>query len=244
MRRALAWPLGALGRPTRAVLGAAAAHGWDAFFLDARPSSPEVVPVANPLFEVAAMVGAGDGSLGELGIGLCSPMPVDLHPLRLAEELGVLDLMTGGGFEWVVPFDRARAFAERLEIVVRAGRGEPFAYDGAEFSFGELRVVPAPLGEHRPRIWLEGASRQPAAPSSPEVGRLVSVDGPGIAAREALEGQAAALAVQSRFDPARPDELAGLCAMAEERGAALLVVRLADADPRCLADAARALGLG
>ncbi|MFJ4754740.1 LLM class flavin-dependent oxidoreductase [Streptomyces sp. NPDC088763] len=96
-----------------------------------------------------------------------------LHdPLRLAEEIAVLDLLSGGrlvtvagigyrpeeyamfGVEWK---RRGRLQDELLETLVRAWTGEPFAYRGRT-----VRVTPRPLSEPHPLLLVGGSSKAAA----------------------------------------------------------------------------------
>jgi alkanesulfonate monooxygenase SsuD/methylene tetrahydromethanopterin reductase-like flavin-dependent oxidoreductase (luciferase family) len=96
-----------------------------------------------------------------------------LHdPIRLAEDLAVLDLVSGGR---VVPVlaggyvepefrsfgkrlsDRARVMEEIVPFLERAWTGEPFEYQGRT-----LRVTPRPVQRPRPPIFM-GAASAPAA---------------------------------------------------------------------------------
>lgn len=95
---------------------------------------------------------------------------VPLHdPIRLAEELAVLDVLSGGRVSYVVavgyrPEEYAmfgRAFAERgrrleqcLAVLRRAWTGEPFAYEGRP-----VRVTPTPASPGGPTLWMGGNSR-------------------------------------------------------------------------------------
>ncbi|MDI9830938.1 LLM class flavin-dependent oxidoreductase [Streptomyces sp. KAU_LT] len=97
-----------------------------------------------------------------------------LHdPLRLAEEIAVLDLLSGGGrlvtvagigyrpeeyamsdVEWK---RRGRLQDELLETLLRAWTGEPFAYRGRT-----VRVTPRPLTEPHPPLLVGGSSKAAA----------------------------------------------------------------------------------
>jgi probable F420-dependent oxidoreductase len=95
------------------------------------------------------------------------------HPLRIAEEAAVVDLISGGrltlgvavGYR-KVEFDalgidyetRGRRFRESLEILVRAWSGEPFSYEGEIFSIPEVVVQPRPSQRPHPPLWLGGTS--------------------------------------------------------------------------------------
>lgn len=93
------------------------------------------------------------------------------NPLKLAEDLAVLDIVSGGRvtvvfgagyarheFEMfgVDPAHRGRLIEEGIAAVKQAWTGEPFLYQGRK-----ARVMPTPVQQPRPPIWLGGSS--PAA---------------------------------------------------------------------------------
>lgn len=99
------------------------------------------------------------------------------HPLEIAEQVAVLDVLTGGrvtiGFgSGASPneFDafgadhseRHAIFAEALAVILRAWSGEPFTHQGPRYSIPEIRVVPRPLQPIGQLAWL-GASSPPTA---------------------------------------------------------------------------------
>jgi alkanesulfonate monooxygenase SsuD/methylene tetrahydromethanopterin reductase-like flavin-dependent oxidoreductase (luciferase family) len=82
------------------------------------------------------------------------------HPLRFVERVALLDHVTAGrvdvgvgrGYQFPqygvfgVPIDETRAiFEEALDVVLRAWRGEEFAYQGRHFTIPTVRLWPAPL---------------------------------------------------------------------------------------------------
>ncbi len=91
------------------------------------------------------------------------------HPLRVAEDIALTDHLTGGRLEvgvargyqpfefrrFGLTFDQARARTdESLEILLRALSGEAFEWSSEQFEIPETTVVPAPLQQPRPPIWL------------------------------------------------------------------------------------------
>ena len=96
-----------------------------------------------------------------------------LHdPLRLAEDLAMLDVISGGRIVPVVSggyvAEEFAAFgaklserAERMEAIVplldRAWSGEPFEHNGTT-----VRVTPVPVQRPRPPIWMGGSSEAAA----------------------------------------------------------------------------------
>lgn len=95
---------------------------------------------------------------------------VPLHdPLRLAEDIAVLDLASGGRFSFVAGIGyrpseyaahgkdwsrRGELMDESLDVMLKAWTGEPFAYRGTE-----VRVTPRPLTQPHPPLMVGGTAR-------------------------------------------------------------------------------------
>jgi len=92
-----------------------------------------------------------------------------LHdPLRLAQELAMLDCLTNGrlisGFARGIPREyqvhnvplaesRAR-FEEAFEIITRCWSEEIFSYSGKFWSYQDVAIWPRPVQQPRPPIWI------------------------------------------------------------------------------------------
>src|SRR5689334_17961066 len=92
-----------------------------------------------------------------------------LHePLRLAEELAMLDCMSGGrlisGFARGIPREyqvhnvplpdsRAR-FEEAFEILLGAWQDEVFSYSGRFWQYEDVALWPRPLQQPHPPVWM------------------------------------------------------------------------------------------
>ena len=92
-----------------------------------------------------------------------------LHePLRLAEELAMLDCLSNGrlisGFARGIPREyqvhnvplaesRAR-FEEAFEIVTRAWTEDIFSYEGKFWSYKDVAIWPRPVQQPHPEIWI------------------------------------------------------------------------------------------
>jgi alkanesulfonate monooxygenase SsuD/methylene tetrahydromethanopterin reductase-like flavin-dependent oxidoreductase (luciferase family) len=92
---------------------------------------------------------------------------VPLHdPLRIAEDIAVLDLASGGRFSFVAGIgyrpseyaahgkswaDRGRLMDEAIDAMLKAWTGEPFEYRGTT-----VRVTPMPLTEPHPALMIGG----------------------------------------------------------------------------------------
>jgi alkanesulfonate monooxygenase SsuD/methylene tetrahydromethanopterin reductase-like flavin-dependent oxidoreductase (luciferase family) len=93
-------------------------------------------------------------------------------PMRLAEECGMLDILTGGrlnvGLGRGVPkddmkhrLDRETAqarFEEGIEILMRAWSGETFSYSGKAWGYEEISCRPQPLQKPHPPIYYGATS--------------------------------------------------------------------------------------
>jgi probable F420-dependent oxidoreductase len=99
------------------------------------------------------------------------------HPLRLAEDLAVVDQLSGGRLDvGLAPGYKPGEFAtlaipkaergsrtdETIEILKLAWQGEPFSYTGQHFQFDNAVVTPPPVQQPGPPIWIGGSSRASA----------------------------------------------------------------------------------
>jgi alkanesulfonate monooxygenase SsuD/methylene tetrahydromethanopterin reductase-like flavin-dependent oxidoreductase (luciferase family) len=97
-----------------------------------------------------------------------------VHPLRLAEDLGILDQLSGGRMELGIGLGYAvhefRAFGvpirrrvslteEGIEILRLAWTGERFSYYGRRYQFDDVLVTPQPVQAGGPPLWLASSSR-------------------------------------------------------------------------------------
>jgi probable F420-dependent oxidoreductase len=95
-------------------------------------------------------------------------LPLD-HPLDVAEEVATVDQISGGRvflgaglgyrrYEYdalELPYHRRGSrMSECLEIVQKAWTEDRFSYHGEHFDFDDVSVVPKPIQDPRPRIWL------------------------------------------------------------------------------------------
>lgn len=91
------------------------------------------------------------------------------HPVRLAEDALVTDVLSGGrfrlgvgaGYYWQ-EFDgvgsvlgqRPSRMREGFDILRAAFSGKPFSYQGKRFTVPEIQVSPPPIREGGPEIWM------------------------------------------------------------------------------------------
>src|SRR5215471_7782927 len=96
-----------------------------------------------------------------------------LNPLRVAEELAMLDVMTGGRVvagmlrgtsnEYVTygtnPAETRERFEEALELIVRAWTEPvPFGWQGRYFEYRAISIWPRPVQKPHPPIFMSGSS--------------------------------------------------------------------------------------
>jgi len=108
-----------------------------------------------------------------LRIGTAVSLAAFYHPLRLAEEVAFLDVLSGGRVNWGagrgfdrtefqafgVPFDEGvPRFQEAVEIVLRAWTEERLHHHGRYFHFDDLEVLPKPRQKPHPPVWLAASS--------------------------------------------------------------------------------------
>jgi alkanesulfonate monooxygenase SsuD/methylene tetrahydromethanopterin reductase-like flavin-dependent oxidoreductase (luciferase family) len=95
------------------------------------------------------------------------------NPLIVAEEIATADILSGGRLDVGLgrgyqPYEferlghdlsesRAR-FEEGIDILLKAFEGKPFSYDGEFYQFGETSVLPKPLQDPHPPIFIVGQS--------------------------------------------------------------------------------------
>lgn len=95
------------------------------------------------------------------------------HPLRLAEEVALLDVLSGGRVNWgagrgfarvefenfgVPPEESASRFRETVEIVLRAWTEERLTFAGEHFRFDGVEVLPKPKQLPHPPVWMAATS--------------------------------------------------------------------------------------
>lgn len=134
----------------------------------------------SPLLEALAIARATE----RIRIGTAVAVLPEWQPLRLAEEMAVVDQLSGGRFiagvgRGFVPFEQQRfgvevdesraRFEESLEVLVKAWTETDFTYDGRYVQVPRpTTVLPRPVQSPHPPLWLAGSS----ADSLDLVGRL------------------------------------------------------------------------
>lgn len=106
-------------------------------------------------------------------IGMAVSLAAFYHPLRLAEEVALLDVLSGGRVNWGagrgfdplefktfgVPMEESAArFQEAVEIVLAAWKSERLTWSGRYWNFEAVEVLPKPLQQPHPPVWLAAGS--------------------------------------------------------------------------------------
>lgn len=107
-----------------------------------------------------------------LRIGTAVSLASFYHPLRLAEEVALLDQVSGGRVNWgagrgfdptehrafgVEPKDSYPKFRENVEIVLKAWQDEKVNHHGRFWTFEDIEVLPKPRQDPMP-VWLAASS--------------------------------------------------------------------------------------
>ncbi len=102
-------------------------------------------------------------------------LPLHAHPVRLAEELAMIDVLSGGrlvsGFlrggareyaAYGIPIAKGRGmFEEAWDLIIRAWtEDEPFAWHGEHFAYDVVSILPRPLQQPYPRIVMGANSAE------------------------------------------------------------------------------------
>jgi alkanesulfonate monooxygenase SsuD/methylene tetrahydromethanopterin reductase-like flavin-dependent oxidoreductase (luciferase family) len=108
-----------------------------------------------------------------LRIGTAVSLAAFYHPLRLAEEVALLDVLTGGRVNWgagrgfdpiefktfnVPTEESGERFHEAVEIVLAAWTNERITWSGKYWNFEDVEVLPKPLQQPHPPVWLAAGS--------------------------------------------------------------------------------------
>ncbi len=129
---------------------------------------PSWVPVAGAMAAVTTRV--------RFGTDICL-MPFN-HPIRLAEDLAVLDNVSGGRVEvglgmgyaphefrgFGIPVSRRVSLMnEGIEVLQRCFAGERFSYHGRRYRFDDVVITPGYVQAGGPPLWVAGMSEAGAA---------------------------------------------------------------------------------
>jgi len=113
------------------------------------------------------------GRTRNLRIGMAVSLAAFYHPLRLAEEVALVDVLSGGRVNWGagrgfdkveftafgVPVEESSdRFRECVDIVLAAWTNERVSYQGRFWRYDDIEVLPKPLQTPHPPVWLASTS--------------------------------------------------------------------------------------
>ena len=96
------------------------------------------------------------------------------HPVHLAEEAAVVDVLSGGRLVLALGIGdhrpeyelfgldiatQAKRFDECLTVLLRGLTGERFSFEGAHYRFRDAAIRPVPVQRPRPDVWVGAMSR-------------------------------------------------------------------------------------
>lgn len=125
-----------------------------------------------------------------LRIGTAVSLAPFYNPLRLAEEVALLDVLSGGRVNWGAGrgFERsefaafgipgeesAPRFHETVDIVLKAWTNQRITYQGRFFQYDGVEVLPKPLQAPHPPVWM-AASSIPAIEWAASQGHSILMD--------------------------------------------------------------------
>lgn len=102
------------------------------------------------------------------------PFPYN-HPIRVAERIATLDLLSNGRVEFGtgrsgtlielegfgIPLEETRArWEEALDMIPKMWMQDPFSYQGTYFQIPARTVIPKPLQKPHPPIWMAATSSE------------------------------------------------------------------------------------
>jgi len=108
-----------------------------------------------------------------LRIGTAVTLAAFYHPLRIAEEVALLDVLTGGRVNWgagrgfdprefsvfdVPVAESTERFREAVEIVLAAWTNERLTFKGRFHRYEDVEVLPKPRQQPHPPTWVAASS--------------------------------------------------------------------------------------
>lgn len=158
--------------------------GYDAVWLaEHHFSSFSVCPSVHMMGTMAA------ARTKRLRIGMAVSLAPFYNPLRLAEEVALLDVLSGGRVNWGAGrgFERsefaafgipgeesAPRFHETVDIVLKAWANQRLSYAGKFFTYDNVEVLPKPIQAPMP-VWM-AASSMPAIEWAAAQGHSILMD--------------------------------------------------------------------
>jgi alkanesulfonate monooxygenase SsuD/methylene tetrahydromethanopterin reductase-like flavin-dependent oxidoreductase (luciferase family) len=142
--------------------------GYDAVWLaEHHFSSFSVCPSVHMMGTMAA------AQTEKLRIGTAVSLAPFYNPLRLAEEVALLDVLSGGRVNWGagrgfavgefaafgIPIEEsAPRFRETVDVVLEAWSNDRLTHHGQFFDYDNVEVLPKPMQAPHPPVWMAATS--------------------------------------------------------------------------------------
>jgi alkanesulfonate monooxygenase SsuD/methylene tetrahydromethanopterin reductase-like flavin-dependent oxidoreductase (luciferase family) len=159
--------------------------GYDAVWLaEHHFSSFSVCPSVHMMGTMAA------ARTKRLRIGMAVSLAPFYNPLRLAEEVALLDVLSGGRVNWgagrgfersefaafgIAGEESAPRFHETVDIVLKAWTNQRLSHHGEFFHYDGVEVLPKPFQTPHPPVWM-AASSTPAIDWAASQGHSILMD--------------------------------------------------------------------
>src|SRR5947207_13468020 len=123
----------------------------------------------------AALAAAAASRTRRVRIGLAAAILPFHQPLRLAEQMALVDILSKGRLDMgvgrgnrpaefrgyrVPQHENRERFEEALEILTRAWTQETFAFEGRYYKIPDVRVIPKPVQKPHPTIYQVCVSKE------------------------------------------------------------------------------------
>ncbi len=147
--------------------------GWDSFGMSEQHFEPQWFTTSAPDIFYAAVAMRTKKIRIRHGIVLL-PYRVN-HPLRVAERVAMLDILSNGRVElgtgrgnslrmlraFEVPLEETRAqWEEAVEMIPKMWTQDPFCWEGKYFHIPPTHVVPKPVQQPHPPLWTAATSQE------------------------------------------------------------------------------------
>jgi alkanesulfonate monooxygenase SsuD/methylene tetrahydromethanopterin reductase-like flavin-dependent oxidoreductase (luciferase family) len=145
--------------------------GWDGVIIPEHHQNVSVTIPSPNLIGAALTQRIKRAKIGIVG----NTLPLHSDPLRVAEEIAMLDVMSGGriisgfvrgiGMEYfnygVNPTTSRERMNEAHDLIVQAWtKPGPFAFEGDYYNYRYVNIWPRPIQQPHPPIWLPGSLSQ------------------------------------------------------------------------------------
>ncbi len=143
--------------------------GWECFMFNEHHFLGYGGLIPNP----AVFLAAAATRTSRIRLGTCIAIVPLRHPLQVAEDYAVVDVVSGGRLEfgigsgntaldyrvYGIAREESRArLDEANDIIIKAWSNERFSHKGTFWEFEEITLYPRPVQQPHPPMWVAGTS--------------------------------------------------------------------------------------